>query len=59
MRKRLLIFTVTLLCLCVAAVRAQQPGPNRVLSLDGDGDYVEIADSENLNAIDSQLTMEA
>jgi hypothetical protein len=59
MRKRLLIFTVTLLCLCVATARAQESGPNRVLSLDGDGDYVEVADSESLNAINSQVTVEA
>ena len=32
---------------------------NRVLSLDGDGDYVEMADSETLNNINSQVTMEA
>ncbi|MBC8427733.1 hypothetical protein H8D98_00580 [bacterium] len=32
---------------------------NHVLSLDGEGDYVEIKDSENLNAINSQVTMEA
>jgi len=32
---------------------------NHVLSLDGDGDYVEIKDSESLNAINSQVTMEA
>jgi len=32
---------------------------NRVLSLDGDGDYVEIEDSEALNSINSQVTMEA
>jgi len=32
---------------------------NRVLSLDGEGDYVEITDSESLNAINSQVTMEA
>jgi len=32
---------------------------NSVLSLDGDGDYVEMADSESLNAINSQVTIEA
>ena len=32
---------------------------NRVLSLDGDGDYVEIEASESLNAIKSGVTMEA
>jgi hypothetical protein len=31
---------------------------NRILSLDGDGDYVEMADSEILNDIGSQVTME-
>ncbi|MHC4536787.1 MAG: two-component regulator propeller domain-containing protein, partial [Planctomycetota bacterium] len=31
---------------------------NHVLSLDGDGDYVEIEDSEALNNITSQVTME-
>lgn len=33
--------------------------PNRVLSLDGDGSYVEIADSAELNNIDSQVTIAA
>ncbi len=32
---------------------------NRVLSLGGDGDYVEMSDSEALNDIGSQVTMEA
>jgi len=32
---------------------------NRVLSLNGDGDYVEIKESESLNAINSQVTVEA
>ena len=32
---------------------------NHVLSLDGDGDYVEIVNNEGLNAIDSQVTIEA
>jgi len=32
---------------------------NKVLSLDGDGDYVEIAESKVLNAMASQVTMEA
>jgi len=32
---------------------------NRALSLDGDGDYVEMEDSEALNSISSQMTMEA
>ena len=32
---------------------------NRVVSLDGDGDYVEIADSDVLNNVGRQVTMEA
>ena len=32
---------------------------NRTLWLGGDGDYVEIAHSEELNSIDSQVTIEA
>ena len=48
----LLIFITALISLPSSAV-------NRVLSLDGEGDYVEIADSESLNAINSQVTMEA
>ncbi len=32
---------------------------NHVLSLDGDGDYVEITNNAGLNAISSQVTMEA
>ena len=33
-------------------------GTNGVLSLDGDGDYVEMADSEALDDIGSQVTVE-
>ena len=44
-----------LLCAITPATYAQ----NHVLSLDGDGDYVEIADSAVLNNIDRQVTMEA
>jgi len=32
---------------------------NKVLSLDGDGDYVEIVDSDTLNNLSSQITIEA
>jgi len=35
------------------------PVQNHVLFLDGDGDYVEIADSAALKNIDRQVTMEA
>ena len=31
----------------------------KVLSLDGDGDYVEIVDSPTLNSLDTQITIEA
>jgi len=48
----LLIFTTALITPPALAV-------NRVLSLDGDGDYVEMENIEALNAISSQVTMEA
>ncbi|MFH1131619.1 MAG: LamG-like jellyroll fold domain-containing protein [Pseudomonadota bacterium] len=54
--KHNLIF-ISLLLLCVAALQGWSA--NRVLSLDGDGDYVEISDSLSLNSINSQVTMEA
>ncbi|MFC1715181.1 two-component regulator propeller domain-containing protein [Candidatus Poribacteria bacterium] len=59
MQKWLLYLLVILLHISAAAIWAQESRPNRVLSLDGDGDYVEIADSEALNDIGSQVTMEA
>ena len=48
-------FVCLFFCFIVSVAHAQ----NHVLSLDGDGDYVELADSESLNAINSQVTMEA
>ena len=50
---------IILLILITTLITPSAFAVNRVLSLDGDGDYVEIADSESLNAIDSQVTMEA
>jgi len=47
----LLIFTTALITPPAFAV-------NHVLSLDGDGDYVQMEDSAALNAINSQVTME-
>jgi len=47
------------ICLFFAVIVAVALAQNHVLSLDGDGDYVEIADSESLNAINSQVTLEA
>ena len=55
MARRLII----LLTLITAFITPSAFAVNGVLSLDGDGDYVEIADSESLNAINSQVTMEA
>ena len=43
---------------CASSVWAQGVTPNRVLSLDGDGDYVEITGNEALDNIGSQVTME-
>ena len=57
MQKWLLCSLVILLH--VSTVWAQESSPNRVLFLDGDEDYVEMADSEALNDIGSQVTMEA
>ena len=54
-RKTLVILLTFIIALITPPTLAQ----NRVLSLDGDGDYVEIADGESLNAINSQVTMEA
>ncbi|MFC1713493.1 two-component regulator propeller domain-containing protein [Candidatus Poribacteria bacterium] len=59
MRRWLLFLFLALLYAYAAKVWAQESRPNRVLSLDGDGDYVEMADSEALNNISSQVTMEA
>jgi ligand-binding sensor domain-containing protein len=64
MQKWLLFFVLALICVSInpqenlMADSSPSPARNRVLSLDGDGDYVEIANNENLN-ITSQLTMEA
>ena len=51
--------TLILLIFITALITPPAIAVNRVLSLDGDGDYVEIADSESLNAINSQVTLEA
>jgi len=53
------IILIILLTLIIALITTPAFAVNRVLSLDGDGDYVEITDSESLNAINSQVTMEA
>ena len=58
MRRWLFLFYVMLFYVCLSTAWAQENGPNRVLSLDGDGDYVEMADSEILNDIGSQVTVE-
>jgi len=47
------------ICLFFAAIAAVASAQNHVFSLDGDGDYVEIINNEGLNAINSQVTMEA
>jgi len=59
MRRSTLFFAIAIIILLYSTVLAQESRPNRVLSLGGGGDYVEIADSEALNNIDSQVTMEA
>ena len=53
--RRVIIIILLFIALIIPKALAQ----NRVLSLDGDGDYVEIAQSKNLNAISSQVTVEA
>ena len=53
---RIIIF---LLIFMTAFISITYSAQNRVLSLDGDGGYMEIEDSESLNAINSQVTMEA
>ncbi len=50
---------IALLAVLATLITFPAVASNRVLSLDGDGDYVEVADSESLNAINSQVTMEA
>jgi len=55
MKKTLMV----LLTLITVLITSPAFALNRVLSLDGDGDYVEISDSESLNVINSQVTMEA
>jgi len=53
------IAIIIILAFITALITTPSWAQNRVLSLDGDGDYVEIKDSESLNAINSQVTMEA
>jgi len=53
------ITIIILLTFITALITPKAIALNCVLSLDGDGDYVEIKDSESLNAINSQVTMEA
>ncbi|MBM3235529.1 LamG domain-containing protein [Candidatus Poribacteria bacterium] len=53
------ITLIILLTLLTALMAPPAFASNRVLSLDGDGDYVEIVPNENLNAINSQATIEA
>ncbi|MBC8231403.1 hypothetical protein H8E77_17765 [bacterium] len=50
---------IILLTLITTLINPKAFALNRVLSLEGDGDFVEMADSESLNAITSQVTMEA
>jgi len=50
---------IILLALATTLITPSAFAVNRVLSLDGDGDYVEIKESESLNTINSQVTMEA
>ncbi|MCZ6676046.1 MAG: LamG domain-containing protein, partial [Candidatus Poribacteria bacterium] len=50
---------LSLFLLSLVTTTPQTWAGNRVLSLAGDGDYVEIADSEVLNSIHRQVTMEA
>ena len=52
------LFMTLLSCVFFTTAWAQEDRPNRVLLLDGDGDYVEMAESEILNDIGSQVTME-
>jgi len=47
------------ICLFVAVIVSVVSAQNHVLSLDGDGDYLEIVNNEGLNAINSQVTVEA
>jgi hypothetical protein len=53
-------FTILNILVVTLGVRAPSVlAVNRVLSLDGDGDYVEVADSDVLNNIGRQVTIEA
>ena len=53
--ERILIILLTSTVILIASPAFAQ---NRVLSLDGDGDYVEMMDSELLNDIGPQVTLE-
>ncbi|MCH8294237.1 LamG domain-containing protein [Candidatus Poribacteria bacterium] len=46
-------------CLCFGFIASAASAQNHVLSLDGDGSYVEIINNDELNAITSQVTIEA
>ena len=47
------------LILCLSLLATVVSAPNHVLSLDDDGDYVEIINNDGLNAITTQVTVEA
>lgn len=65
MQKWLLFFVLVLICVSInpeeslMADSSPSSGRNHVLSLDGKGSYMEIANSESLNVINSQVTVEA
>ena len=52
------IIPTILLIFIITFINPPAFAQNRVLSLDGHGDYVEIEDGEALNSINSQVTME-
>ena len=51
--------TIILLTVIITLITPKAFALNHALSLDGDGDYVEIKDSLSLNTLDSQVTLEA
>ena len=54
-----LILAIAILFLSFVSAPVLLAQVNKVLSLDGNGDYVEITDSSTLNNLSSQVTMEA
>ena len=56
--KKIYVFAVIMASLMLNILTLSRAAGNYVLSLDGDEDYMEIVDSESLNNLDTQITVE-